>query len=178
MFCKYNFFFTFHFNMVGFSTKTFEVFDDYMTPNEAWDLLLPFIPKDKVIWEAFYGDGNSGNYLSSLGLNVIHQNIDFFENDLGDIIVSNPPFSLKKNVLQRLKLLDKPFILIMPCSTLTTNYVRELFSNDIQIIVPPKRIQFIKLENGVLKQNNRCNFDCFFFCYKIGLDRDIVFIKK
>ena len=56
-----------------------------------------------IIWEAFYGDGKSGDYLTYLGLNVIHEDIDFFESDEGDIIVSNSPFSKKKEVFTRLK---------------------------------------------------------------------------
>ena len=36
----------------------------------------------------------------------------------------------------------------MPCSTLTTRYFRDLFQ-DIQVIVPRKRIQFRKLVDGV-----------------------------
>ena len=29
--------------------------DDYMTPKYAWENIQHLIPKDKVIWEAFYG---------------------------------------------------------------------------------------------------------------------------
>ena len=88
--------------MAGFNTKTFEVHDDYMTPESAWVNVKEYIPNDKIIWEAFYGDGKSGAYLKKLGFNTIHANIDFFENDWGDIIVSNPPFSKIKEVLARL----------------------------------------------------------------------------
>lgn len=162
--------------MAGFHTKTFTKYDDYMTPNYAWDNIKDYIPKDKIIWEAFYGNGNSGNYLKTLGFNVIHEEIDFFNNDKGDIIVSNPPFTIKKEILIRLKELNKPFILIMPCSTLTTQYIRTLFKNDIQIIIPRKRIQFIKLVDNKEIESNKCNFDCFYFCYKCNLERDIIFI--
>jgi len=162
--------------MAGFHTETFTKYDDYMTPNYAWDNIKDYIPKDKIIWEAFYGNGNSGNYLKTLGFNVIHEDIDFFNNDKGDIIVSNPPFTIKKEILIRLKELNKPFILIMPCSTLTTQYIRTLFKNDIQIIIPRKRIQFIKLVDNKEIESNKCNFDCFYFCYKCNLERDIIFI--
>ena len=92
-----------------------------MTPKSAWEEIHQLIPKGKVIWEAFYGDGNSGTYLRELGFEeVIHEPINFFEHDLGDLVVSNPPFSLKKQVLERLVSLDKPFILLMPIATLAT----------------------------------------------------------
>ena len=169
--------------MASFHTKTFQKHDDYMTPKYAWENINEYIPKDKVIWEAFYGDGVSAEYLRELGCKeVIHQDIDFFENDLGEVIISNPPFSLAKKIMPRLKELDKPFILIMPCSKLCTQYVRENFKdtdNPLQIIIPIKRIQFQKLVNGKLpeKQENKCNFDCFYYCYKMNLPRDIIWLE-
>jgi len=150
-----------------------------MTPKSAWDNIKQYIPKDKIIWEAFYGDGNSGAYLTELGFNIIHEPIDFFENDKGDIIVSNPPFTLVKEILKRLLILDKPFILILPSSKINTSYFREWKDKHIQIIIPRKRIQFVKLVDGVRpeKWKSDCNFDCFYYCYKIGLPSDIVWLN-
>jgi len=147
-----------------------------MTPKYAWENIVEYIPRDKVIWEAFYGDGASGKYLSELGFNVIHEQIDFFEENRGDIVVSNPPFSLAKEVLGRLKELDKPFVLILPASKICTQYVRGLFSDGgLQIIIPRKRIQFIKV--GGTESKNACNFDCFYYCYKMGLEKDIIWLE-
>jgi len=146
---------------------------EYYTPEWVWDCLKPYIPKDKVIWEPFYGDGQSGEDLRKLGFNVIHLQEDFFNNNKGDIVVSNPPFSCKKQVIERLVELDKPFIIIMPQNTINNNYIRELIP-DIQIIIPRRRIQFIK--NGEDGHPKKCNFDCFYYCYKIGLEKDILFL--
>lgn len=165
--------------MAGFHTKTFAVYDDYTTPKSAWENIKQYIPKDKVIWEAFYANGTSGTYLQELGFNVIHEPIDFFENDKGEILISNPPFSLVKEIMKRLLVLDKPFILILPSSKINTSYFREWRDKKIQIIIPRKRIQFIKLVDGKVpeKQKNACNFDCFYYCYKIGLPSDIVWLE-
>jgi hypothetical protein len=166
--------------MAGFHTKTFLKHDDYMTPKYAWENIKHLIPKNKVIWEAFYGDGKSGSYLRELGFDVIHEPIDFFENNLGEIIVSNPPFSLSKEVMKRLKELDKPFIIIMPSSKINTSYFREYFMNcGLQLIIPRKRIHFEKQIEGKTPDNwkNACNFDCFYYCYKIGLENDIVWLE-
>jgi hypothetical protein len=166
--------------MAGFHTKTFIKHDDYMTPKHAWEDIKQYIPKDKVIWEAFYGNGNSGKYLTELGFNVIHEEVDFYDNNLGDIIVSNPPFSDCKKIMKRLAELDKPFIIIMPQSKINTSYFRENFMNKgLQIIIPRKRIHFIKLINGEVpnKQKNACNFDCFYYCYKINLPQDIIWLQ-
>ena len=135
--------------MAGFHTKTFLKHDDYMTPKYAWENIKQFIPKDKIIWEPFYGDGKSGEYLTELGFNVIHNENDFFENNEGEIIITNPPFSQSKEVLTRLKELNKPFILILPSSKINTQYVRNLYKDEgLQIIIPRKRIHFTKLVDG------------------------------
>ena len=165
--------------MAGFHTKTFIKHDDYMTPKYAFEWIKDFIPNNKVIWEAFYGDGDSGNYLQELGFNVIHEPIDFFENNKGDIIITNPPFSKKKEVFTRLKELDKPFIIICPSSMINTKYIKQLFKDEtLQIIIPNKRISFIKKINGVIPDNwgNRCNFDCFYYCYKMNFQKDIIWL--
>lgn len=167
--------------MAGFHTKTFLKHDDYMTPKYAWENIRHLIPKDKIIWEAFYGDGKSGDYLKELGFDTIHEPIDFFENDRGDIIVSNPPFSKSKEVLTRLVQLQKPFILILPSPKIVTLYVRNLFKNQedkLQIVIPRKRIHFEKhIDGEKVEQKNACNFDCFYYCWKINLERDITWLE-
>jgi hypothetical protein len=166
--------------MATFQHNTFLKHDDYMTPKYAWENIQHLIPKDKLIWEAFYGDGKSGNYLKELGFNVIHEEVDFFENNLGDIVISNPPFSKSKEVLLRLKELDKPFILILPSSKINTQYVRENYKNQgLQIIIPRKRIHFEKHIEGVIPDNwkNACNFDCFYYCYKMDFPKDIIWLE-
>jgi len=165
--------------MAGFHTKTFIKQDDYMTPKYAWENIKQYIPTDKVIWEAFYGDGKSGTYLQELGFNVIHEPVDFFENDLGECIVSNPPFSLSKEVMNRLYDLDKPFILLFPSSKINTQYFRRWRDKKLQIIIPRKRIGFDKKVNGETPKDyvNRCNFDCFYYCYKMNLPNDIVWLE-
>ena len=169
--------------MAGFHTKTFQKHDDYMTPKYAWDNIQQYIPKDKVIWEPFFGDGQSGDHLREIGCQeVIHEDIDFYEHNRGEVIISNPPFSDTKRIMARMKELDKPFILIMPCSKLTTQYVRETFKDTedpLQIIIPRKRIHFQKQVDGVIPEGfkSACNFDCFYYCYKMNLSRDIVWLE-
>jgi hypothetical protein len=153
--------------------------DDYMTPKSAWEDIRQFIPEGKVLWECFYGDGRSGVFLRELGFDVIHEDVDFYANDLGDVLVSNPPYSDGKRVMARLAQLDKPFIMIMPSSKINTRYFREHFKDKgVQIIVPKQRIQFTKLVDGVVPvgYRSRASFDTFYYCYKIGLERDITWL--
>lgn len=146
--------------MAGFHTKIFIKHDDYMTPKYAWENIQQYIPRDKIIWEAFYGDGESGKYL-------------------GDVIVSNPPFSKIKEILERLIILDKPFILILPSSKINTSYFRQWKYKHLQIIIPRKRIHFNKLIDGEQPKDrkNACNFDTFYYCYKMNLPNDITWLE-
>ena len=165
--------------MATFTNKGFLKHDDYMTPKYAWEHIEQYIPKDKVIWEAFYGDGKSGQYLTELGCSVIHEPVDFFENNLGDVIVSNPPFSLSKEVMNRLYEIDKPFIILFPSSKINTQYFRKWKDRNIQIIIPKKRIHFEKQVDGEVPEGWRsaCNFDCFYYCYKMNLQKDIIWLE-
>ena len=160
--------------MANFHQKTFEVYDDYMTPKHAWENIKHLIPKNKIIWEAFFGDGESGKHLKDLGFETIgeflHKEVDFFENNLGDIIVSNPPFAKIKVILERLLIIDKPFVLILPSSKINTVYFRAWKDKHIQIIIPRKRIHFLKLIDGEIStKKSCCNFDCFYYCYKMNM---------
>jgi hypothetical protein len=166
--------------MASFHTKTFQKHDDYMTPKYAWENIKQYIPKVKV-WEAFWGNGASGQYLTEMGFDVIHEERDFFTEppDEWDMIVSNPPFSKSKEVMKKMLEYDKPFIMIMPSSKINTSYFREWKDKGLQIIIPRKRIHFVKLINGETLKNwkNACNFDCFYYCYKIGLEKDITWLE-
>jgi len=166
--------------MASFHTKTFTKHDNYMTPKHAWEAVQQFIPKDKVIWEAFAGNGDSSKYLGELGFNVVCKEEDFFDSDYGDIIITNPPFSLKKEVLIKLKELGKPFMIICPSAMIMTQYTRKLFSKEkLQIIIPRRRIHFIKTDDdgNILPTENKCNFDCFYYCWKMNLEKDIVWLE-
>ena len=82
--------------MATFNTQSFIEYDDYMTPLYAWEWIKQYIPNDKVIWEAFYGDGSSGEFLKELGFNVIHEPIDFLKIIKVILLYQIHPFLKKK----------------------------------------------------------------------------------
>jgi hypothetical protein len=151
--------------------------DEFMTPLSAWRDISHIIPRDKIIWEAFHGDGTSAQHLIELGFVVVSfPGEDFFsvQHGHGDIIVTNPPFSKKLAVMRHLKTLGKPFIVILPAGVVHTRYMQDLYNNELQVIVPYRRIQFQRdgLDQG------RCNFECFYFCWKMNLPRDLLFLNR
>jgi hypothetical protein len=149
---------------------------------------MQFIPDEfkngnKKIWEPFTGNGQSGRFLKELGFDVYMKNRDFFEVTLKktqkkkfSLIITNPPFSKKAEIFQRLIVLDIPFILLVPTTVLHTRYFKELFENDtnIQLIIPFKKRQFDKINTK--KQKDGCSFYTLYVCWKVGLEKNIFFI--
>ena len=151
--------------------------DQYNTTSIMWESISHLIPKDKILFEGFMKDNwasKSVLILRELGFNVVGDpTIDFFK-DIPeyDILVSNPPYSMKKKIFERLSVLNKPFILILPISTITKQFTKCLERDKLQMIIPSKRMQFEK--EGV--ELSRCWFDTCYLCYKMNLERDITFL--
>jgi hypothetical protein len=163
---------------MNFQTKYFKKDDQYYTSFETWKLIEPFISKNFTLWECFYSENSkSAIFLRQLGYDVISEKVDFYKHNLGNIIVSNPPFSDLKNIMKRLYEIVKCFIIIVPISKLCCKYMSP-FKGKLQIIIPKKRINFIKcdLNGDIIKQKNSCNFDSIFLCYQMKLSSDIIFL--
>ena len=146
--------------------------DEWMTPKHVFEHISHLIPKDLTIWECFFGDGKSGEYLREMGFNVIHEPIDFFEENRGEILISNPPYSIKSKVFRRLREIGKPFMMLVPVSTITKKFLTDLFRDEVQLVIPKKRIHFIK--KG--QQSDRAWFDTVWLCHGMEFERDITFL--
>ena len=156
--------------------------DAYNTPHECFEDIKKYIHnREKLVcYEPFILNNKYSTSKASL-LSLDFKKVigetdwDFFEMydkvDY-DIIISNPPFSIKNKIFKLLKQIDKPFILIVPVSVITKKYFMEDYKDDFQIIIPKKRIQFIR-DNVQL---NRCWFDCCFIAYKMNLPKDINYL--
>jgi len=152
-----------------------KISDNYITNSDEWKRIKEYIPTDKIIWSPFYCDGKQKEYFKDMGFDIIHEDKDFFAYEPEfDLIIDNPPFSKKREVLVRLKELDKPFILIAPSMMLSYKYFQELFKDHIQIIIPQKRICFKNLNSD--KKNYTPPFASFYFCYKMNLSKDIIWL--
>ena len=150
--------------------------DNYITNKIAWEQIKEYIPKNKVIWSPFYCDGKQKEYFTEMGIDIIHEDKDFFSYvPEYDIVIDNPPFSIKKEVLSKLHELNKPFIIIAPSMMLSYKYFQDYFANDIQIIIPRKRITFKNLNSD--KKNYTPPFASFYYCYKMDLPRDIIWLE-
>ena len=137
---------------VGYLTaKTDKASDETYTPRYAVLPLLKYVDSNKTIWCPF--DTDDSEYVQvfkEYGYNVIYSHIDngqnFFEyepNENYDIIISNPPFSIKDAILKRCNELNKPYALLLPLPTLQG---KERFSDLIgtQALIFDKRISYFR----------------------------------
>ena len=149
--------------------------DNYITNKEEWFRIKEYIPKDKVIWSPFYCDGKQKEYFKDMGFDIIHEDKDFFSyTPEYDIMIDNPPFSKKKEILTRIKEIDKPFILIIPSVMLCYKYFQDYFKNDLQMIVTYNRIKFRHINST--NKNYTPPYASFYFCYKMNLEKDLIFL--
>lgn len=96
--------------------------DEWVTPRYGVEPLLEFLQGNEVIWCPFdKEDSEFVRVFEENGFKVLYSHIDygqdFFcyepEEDY-DVIISNPPFSIKDHVLRRLNALGKPYAILFP----------------------------------------------------------------
>lgn len=176
------------------TAKTDKASDEVFTPAYAVKPLLTYLANlyiekldryygetpDFTIWCPF--DDENSEYVKifrKAGYKVIATHIDAGQNfftyepeEYYDIIISNPPFSLKDQVLKRLYELNKPFAILLPLPSLQ-GQARFPYLKDCQVIIFDKRINFYKdsaktiMEKGVA-------FASIYVC-KDFLPRDLIF---
>ena len=133
-------------NNVGYLTADREDSELY-TPYYAVDPIIKYLPKDKIIWCPFDEEWSAFyNKLKEDRFNVVRSSLkegqDFFEYepDKWDILVSNPPFSIKDKILERLYSFNKPFAILLPLNSLQSKTRYKYFKQGIQILSFDARI--------------------------------------
>lgn len=156
-----------------------KVDDEYETPPGAWELVLRYLPHHLIVWDPFYATGKAAKFIRKQGFSVIHRQKDFFEwEPTGyDVILTNPPYSKKKEVLERLLALSKPFAILVPLSIISTQYfVNMMKDRHFRLLIPTKRIHFLK--NG--EPTDRCSFDTCWLLYDmdayVQVENQIVYV--
>lgn len=167
--------------MATYSDYKISNYDDFFTREEEWIQISKFVPHKKVISMPFYSPHSKCNELLGKHIDnkIIYKNEDFFEFDRGDIVVDNPPFSKKKKIILKLVERNKPFMLIVPISTIAYNYAKVL-KKHLQLLIFKSRPKYIKCntKTGKLNTNNKKNpaFDSCVICWKMNLKNDINFL--
>lgn len=103
------------------------------------------------------------------GIKVIYSHIDYGEDfysyepkEHWDCIISNPPFTKKRQIFERALSFNKPFALIMSNVWLNDSAPAKLFKDKgLQLLIFDKRIKFIN--NGVIE--DKITFSSSYYCY-------------
>lgn len=153
--------------------------DECYTPENALYPLLQFIRKEQLIWDCAFGTGRLAHHFNTLGFNVVGlMDLDFFNKESDsvfkfDIIITNPPYSLKDKFLERAFEIDKPFAFLLPLTTLEGIKRSKMFRDkEIQMIIPNRRINF-EIPSG--KKSSW--FATAWFCYKMNLPKQLNFVE-
>jgi hypothetical protein len=153
--------------------------DEYYTLEKSVRMILPYIEKfrGKKVWCPFdTAESNFVKILREEGWDVIHSHIDtgenFFDYDepLGDIIVSNPPFSKRDKIFEKLYEWDIPFALIMNFNGLfdSKKRVNRFRDHTVEMLIPRGRMKFIHKDKGLL---NNPNFQSIYVCSHVLNDQ-------
>jgi predicted ribosome quality control (RQC) complex YloA/Tae2 family protein len=160
--------------------------DEFYTPAYAIKPILKYIKPNSNIWCPFdTEESNFTKILSNQGHNVISTHIKNGENffdlvnsdlcDFADYIISNPPYSLKKEVFDALFKSEKPFAMLVGVVGLFESQKRfEMFrDNDFEIMYLNRRVSYFK-NYGDQKPSLNPPFSSVYLCSKI-LPKQIIF---
>jgi len=171
------------------TAKTDKASDEVYTPAYAVKPLLKYLdmyyhPEHKtVIWCPFDKDDSeyvkifrSENYkviashIDDVGVN--HNFFEYEPSEHYDFIISNPPFSIKDEVLKRLYELNKPYAMLLPIPTLQ-GQKRFPYIKNCQALIFDKRINYYTNQDTKEIQKG-VSFGSFYLC-KNFLCTDLIF---
>lgn len=156
--------------------------DEYYTPSYAIEPLLKYLKPNSIIWCPF--DLEISNFVKILrqaGHKVVATHIlngnDFFNAEFVscDYIISNPPYTLKGKVLERLFALNIPFAMLVGVVGIFESQHRfNLFKNNkFEVMYFNLRVSYFK-DYGNQKEQVNPPYSSVFICSNI-LPQQIVF---
>lgn len=168
--------------MVAGDIYTPQRMDACQTPAYALDPLLSYLPRNWIIWEPAAGEGNivealfDSGFKSVVSTDLIRQENFFeFEPDRWDCIVTNPPFSIHFEWLERCYKLGQPFALLLKVDILGTRTAQELFDqHGIEVIFVNPRINFKMPNKG---WDSAAQFSTAWFTYGLNIGQQMTFAR-
>lgn len=129
--------------------------DSFQTPNYAIELLVPFIPPCKEIWEPACGHLKITKVLKSHGYRVLSSDILYEDDGIvpfnfllekrtdmkNAVIITNPPFSAKRQFYEKCREYGIPFALLIPADY--CGWIINAITEGAEKIVPTRRIDYI-----------------------------------
>lgn len=164
---------------VGYCAQVHGGKDEWFTPREAVEVILPYIKgKSHILCPFDTEDSEFVKVFSEHGFNVEYSHIntgtDFFRLDKPDVeyVISNPPFSKRDLILQRLYEWDIPFAMIFNAHGLFDSKFRiglaMKYGAEILYIYP--RVKFTDMDGT----KTAPPFQSCYLCHKV-LPNDLCF---
>lgn len=107
------------------------------------------VRQSDVIWDPFINNGASQRTIAKLGYTQYQGREDVMQLEQAPpevtLIVTNPPFSKKDLVLQKLVKFNVPFVLLLPTNTIQRDYFSRTVSScqrHWEVILPNKSLRF------------------------------------
>lgn len=166
---------------MAYTSKAKGKTDEWFTPRYAIEPIADFVPKGAVVWCPF--DTEESEFVKVFrkrGLSVIathiKDGIDFFSSEVPSgvtHIISNPPYSRRNDVLERLYKIGLPFAMLLSSLGICEGrrYV-QYKQNGVQFLIPSRRVDYINGESGEV---GSVAFQSWYVCWKM-LPKDIVFV--
>ena len=140
--------------------------DECHTPMYGVKPILKYAERfrGKIIWCPF--DTEESEFVKVLhahGHKVVFSHIDNgqdfyeYEPDEWDVIISNPPFTGKRQIFERVLSFNKPFALIMSNTWLNDSAPKQLFGNEMQLLMFEERMKFNNMD--------KITFSSSYFCW-------------
>lgn len=161
-------------------------YDRCYTPSYALDPLLPFIRRDWIVWECAAGEGHIANVLAPRVTGIISTDIhgdyaqpprNFFDWQprAFDAIVTNPPYSIKFDWLERCYDLGRPFALLVPVETIGAQSAQRLMErHGAELLLLNRRVNFAMPNKGF--DGSSAQFPVLWLCWQL-LPTPIVYGK-
>lgn len=170
-----------------YNTMQFSGDECYTSKAEANKLVAYLIKnnlvnKNLIIWLPF--DNELSNIYKSLKengfkttLSNLELGLDFYlyEPEVWDLIITNPPFSKRTQLMARLLSFEKPFIILQATQFFNNHTAVNLLcenSYDFKFLMPESRMSFLTYDKNLnkVRSNKRgIAFYSFWLCYKIAL---------
>jgi hypothetical protein len=171
--------------------------DLFQTPNYAVDLLVPYLPKSvEWVWEPAAGEGKIVKRLENHGLRVIpsdlrgygdREPVNFLElsynNYPGELdvfdgqvaIITNPPFSLKKQFYDACRSYGIPFALLIPADY--SMWTIKACMDGAEKIVPTRRIDYITPSGKSGATGQSADFHSLWLTWGFNLGKTETFVE-
>lgn len=158
--------------------------DEWYTTRNSVELIVPYLSRggySKILCPFDTAESQYVKVLTERGFDVTYSHIadgvDFFDIDNltdYDAVVSNPPFSKREAILERLFTSGVPFAMIMNFNGLFDSQKRwRMFkANDFELLIPNGRMHFFNEDC----EGNSPNFQSVYVCSGMA-DKTIEFVE-